>query len=321
MSFDLTAMAIAVMFCLSVSILVTRMWARKRDQKLIANRLNSAFVSAPTSEHNIIRAELKAENPENGFSLLRKSPGYSVVDKFVLESGVNLSTEELLLITCCLMLAPSTVAMLAAVSVEAFLPVGVVLCSSPWFILWGLKTMRLNKFHTQLPDAIDLMVSILRSGHSLPQAVKSVADDLPAPCGTEFALIMHRMSLGQSLPTALLSTVERLQSFEIDLIRRATAIQLEVGGSLADLLEKTNSTLRQRLKLKRQVKVLTAQSRLTGIIVGLMPFIIAAAFSLFNPNYLQPLLTTNLGKGLLALALMMQVIGFLVMRKLSSFKV
>ena len=321
MTFDLTAIVIAILFCLSVSILLTRMWARRRDQKLIADRLSSAFESAVTAEHNLIKAQLKVENPDVGFSLLRKIPGYTNVDRFVLEAGVSLSTEELLLISCCLLLAPSTVAMLAGSTAEAFLPVGLLLCSVPWFVLWALKAARLNKFHQQLPDAIDLMVSILRSGHSLPQAVKSVADDMPAPCGTEFALITHRMSLGQSLPTALYSTVERLQSFEIDLIRRATAIQLEVGGSLSDLLEKTNGTLRQRLKLKRQVKVLTAQSRLTGIIVGLMPFVIAAVFSLFNPNYLQPLLTTNLGKGLLSLAVMMQIIGFLVMRKLSTFKV
>jgi tight adherence protein B len=153
------------------------------------------------------------------------------------------------------------------------------------------------------------------------QAVKSVAEESPAPCGAEFAEVLHRLNLGQSLPDALTYSVDRFRSFELDLVRRATGIQLEVGGSLGELLDKTNSTLRQRLKLKRHVRVLTSQSRLSGVIIGLMPFLIAGMFEYMRPGYLTPLVTTGLGKIFLGSAIALQVLGVYLVKKLSTFKV
>ncbi|MBX9689810.1 MAG: type II secretion system F family protein, partial [Candidatus Obscuribacterales bacterium] len=180
---------------------------------------------------------------------------------------------------------------------------------------------RRNKFMLQLPNAIDLMVSILRSGHSVPQSIRSVAEESPSPCGTEFTQVFHRMNLGQNLPDALKSSVDRYDSFELDLIRRATAIQQEVGGSLAELLEKTNETLRQRIKLKKQISVMTAQGRLSAIICGLLPIVIAIGFNQMNPQYLKPLFENSIGQGLLAAALILELVGFLIMRKLSTFRI
>ena len=173
----------------------------------------------------------------------------------------------------------------------------------------------------QLPDAIDLIVAVLRSGLSIPQAVKSAGEDMSDPCGTEFDEILQRMNLGQSLPDAIRPSVERYQSFELDLIARAAAVQLEVGGSLAELLEKTNATLRQRLRLKRQVAVLTAQSRLSGLVISVMPFVIAIGFSIMVPGYLQPLVSTNVGRMMLAAAFVLQACGILAVKRLSTFKV
>jgi len=155
----------------------------------------------------------------------------------------------------------------------------------------------------------------------VPQAVRAVAEEIPAPCGQEFGEMMQRMNLGQTLPQALSHSVKRFRSFELDLLRRATEIQMDVGGSLAELLDKTNSTLRQRLKLQRQVQVLTAPSRLSAVVIFVLPFLIAGSFSLINPQYMSPLTETKLGRGLLCLAFAAQVIGYLIMRRLASFKV
>lgn len=180
----------------------------------------------------------------------------------------------------------------------------------------GLK----QKFQQQLPDAIDLMVSVLRSGHSVPQAVKSVASDSAKPLGHEFAHVEQRMNLGLSLSEALTFSQEKYPLTELELIRRAVSIQNEVGGSLAELLEKTNGTLRQRLKLKRQIKVLTTQSRLTGFIVALLPLILGLALELLSPGYMAPLFETDLGKMLLVLAFGLQVLGVFLMKKMTEVK-
>lgn len=104
-------------------------------------------------------------------------------------------------------------------------------------------------------------------------------------------------------------------------MRRAIAIQAEVGGSLAELLDKTNSTLRQRLKLVRQVNILTTQSRLTALVVGLLPVFMAIGMNVINPDYLRPLMDTNLGRTLLIVGIVLQLFGIFVMKKMSTVKV
>lgn len=189
------------------------------------------------------------------------------------------------------------------------------------FVALKLKAMALRrKFQEQLPDGIDLMVSVLRSGHSLPQSVRAIASDCPSPLKDEFAHIDQRMNLGLPLGDALAFSQDKYRLTELDLIRRAVTIQTEVGGSLAELLEKTNSTLRQRLKLKRQVRVLTTQSRLTGLIVALLPLILAFALETLSPGYLNPLFQSETGKLLLLLAAFLQVLGMFLMKKMTEVK-
>lgn len=148
-----------------------------------------------------------------------------------------------------------------------------------------------------------------------------MSEELPTPCGTEFAEVLQRMNLGQPLSEALVYTCDKFRSFELDLMRRAIAIQAEVGGSLAELLDKTNSTLRQRLKLVRQVNILTTQSRLTALVVGLLPVFMAIGMNVINPDYLRPLMDTNLGRTLLIVGIVLQLFGIFVMKKMSTVKV
>src|SRR5208283_3769961 len=114
-----------------------------------------------------------------------------------------------------------------------------------------------------------------------------VSNEAPNPCGQEFDAIFHRMNLGQPLSEALAISARSFHSYELELMQKAIAIQAEVGGSLAELLEKTNATLRQRLKLSRQLKVITSQSRLSAQIVGVLPVVLAIGLNILSPGYLQ----------------------------------
>jgi tight adherence protein B len=239
----------------------------------------------------------------------------------LVQAGYDGKLHILLYLCATLILIPLVIATVLDFDFTVALIVSIVLAIVPFVYLLFQAAQRRRKFSEQLPDAIDLMIAVLKSGHSIPQAVKAVADEVPAPCGAEMEEVVHRMNLGQPLSNALFYSCEKYKSYELDLIRRAVSIQSEVGGSLAELLDKTNSTLRRRLKLVRQVRVLTAQSRLTAIIVGLLPFLLAATLEYTNPGYLDPLFSTVTGKLLLTAALLLQALGVVIMTRLSTMKV
>jgi tight adherence protein B len=294
----------------------------RTQKKLLSQRLSSWIEAAPAVE-NEPKTLLKTSRPF-GDGLLSSFGGFSLakkVETLVVQSGVQISAATLILATAFLFLVPVSLAMILQLDPLIAGAVGLTLSLLPFVYIFSRRAALRRKFTEQLPDAIDLMISVLRSGHSIPQAVKTVSQELPAPCGAEFAEVLQRMNLGQPLSEALVYTCDKFRSFELDLMRRAIAIQSEVGGSLAELLDKTNITLRQRLKLVRQVTVLTAQSRLTGIVVGLLPLFMAIGMQTINPGYLQPLVETGFGKTLLAVAIVLQVAGIFIMKKMSTVKV
>jgi tight adherence protein B len=300
-------------------IIAARLWKVQSDKQALRRRLEELLDAGSANEPEEVTTQVEEFAWADSLGV-----GASVFDglrQLIDRSAVEISLRLLLLLMCISAVLPAASAMLLGVPAIICLPIGAVCACLPVVALYLRAEERRNKLVDQLPDALDLMISVLRSGLSMPQAVRAVADEIPSPCGQEFSRALYRMNLGQSFNEALAATTDRYRVFELDLLRRASAIQMEVGGSLADLLDKTNQTLRQRIRLKRQVRVLTAQSRLSGTIIALLPFFIALGFQLFNPNYLNPLYETNVGKGFMLAALVLQVTGILIIRKLASFKV
>jgi tight adherence protein B len=291
---------------------------RKRDQ--IRKRLEILFATT-AMESTTPDTVLKVPVRESIHSTLTHLPGLSLIRALLAQAGYDGKLHVLFYVCSILFLFPLVIATVFDLNLAIALIAAVVLTVCPFIYLLFRAADRKRKFTEQLPDAIDLMVAVLKSGHSIPQAVKAVADEVPAPCGAEMEEVVHRMNLGQPLSNALFYSAEKYRSYELDLIRRAVGIQSEVGGSLAELLDKTNQTLRRRLKLVRQVQVLTAQSRLTAIIVGLLPFLLAATLEYTNPGYLEPLFSSVTGKLLLTAAFLLQILGVVIMTKLSTMKV
>lgn len=299
-------------------VLVARNLQRRRRSSSLAKRLEM-WDDQPTSSSPTTVHKTKPNLDQTMFPATNKLG--SKIDLLIQQSGLEMSVLTFVSLTTLLFVFPVVVGIFFELHLAASLAIGAVLSTIPLFVLMAKKAALRTKFINQLPDAIDLMISILRSGHSIPQAVKTVGDELPSPCGAEFHEVMQRMNLGQPLGSALTYSCEKYNSVELDLLRRAISIQAEVGGSLAELLEKTNSTLRQRLKLVRHVKVLTTQSKMTAIIVGLLPIFMAVGLQFLSPNYLTPLIETKFGNILLVVAVVLQVFGIALMRKLATVKV
>jgi tight adherence protein B len=306
----------------SAGIAATWLWGRRRERGNIASRLARLAPKTAPEQRPMLLKKSDPAAPENRFNLnLADTPGLQEIKAVLAEASLEDQLYGFIAISIALLLLPIAVALLFDLNVAICAVAGIVLASVPFIIVKAKAEARRTKFCEQLPDAIDLMVAVLRSGHSVSQAVKAVAHDLPNPCGQEFEGVLHRINLGQSLADALLNSTRRFRSHELDLMQRAVSIQSDVGGSLAELLDKTNTTLRDRLKLARQLRVITVQSRLSAQIVGLLPIVLAIALNYMSPGYLQLLWDDKTGQTLLLVAIMLEIVGMFVMTKMSTMKV
>ncbi|HNB24065.1 MAG TPA: type II secretion system F family protein [Candidatus Melainabacteria bacterium] len=312
-----TSLAAAFAITLVAGTLMAKHLRNRRQRLQLARRL-APFVEKE-NELNIVSVNFVPQSEQAGPTAVDKA--HRAMSLAIEQGGAKQSVRFFLTIMAFLFLVPLAIASTLGLNVTIAAVIGCILASLPIVYLKVKRAQIRTKFISQLPEAIDLMVSVLRTGHSVPQAVKTVAEELPAPVGGEFAQVLQRMNLGQTFSQSLLYTCEKFTSFELDLIRRAATIQAETGGSLAELLEKTNSTLRQRLKLVRQVGVLTAQSKLTATVVSLLPFAMAALLQYLSPGYLNPLIQSQLGQMLLCGAMILMLIGALIMRKMATVKV
>jgi tight adherence protein B len=148
---------------------------------------------------------------------------------------------------------------------------------------------RLKAFNGQLADTISLMANSLRSGYSLLQSMELVARESPEPIGSEFKRVVREVGLGISPQEALSNLYRRMASDDLDLLITAINIQYEVGGNLAHILDTIAHTIRERVRIKGEIQVLTTQGRVTGYLVTSLPFIIAVIVTLINPNYMNAL--------------------------------
>lgn len=203
-----------------------------------------------------------------------------------------------------------------------FLPIGCIL----GFLIprWYLKKKqreRMAKFNDGLPDIITTVVGSLRAGFSFPQALKTVVEEADSPIKEEMETVLKEMQYGSSLEDSLNDLKVRMPSEDLDLMIQAILIQRQVGGNLATVLDKIVETIRDRTKIQRQIKTLTAQGRLSGIVIGLLPIILAFVLYLIEPEYIGTLFSHPIGIALTIAGLISGVIGFILIKKVTTIEV
>jgi tight adherence protein B len=193
-----------------------------------------------------------------------------------------------------------------------FIPIGIALFK---------RGRRFGKFEQGLPEALDLMVSALRAGHSLIAAMGLVSRECPDPIGTEFRICFEEQNYGLEMKTAIDNLLNRVPMQDLRIVATAIMIQKETGGNLAEVLDKVAWVIRERFRLKRQVATHTAQGRLTGIILTLLPVVLGVALYFVNPELMSVLWTRPIGIKLLWAAGIMIVIGGLIIRHIVNMEV
>ncbi len=196
--------------------------------------------------------------------------------------------------------------------VGAYLPFGYVLHK---------RTQRMKKFEQGLPEALDLIVSALRVGHSLSSALGLVTRECPDPVGTEFKVCFDEQNYGLELKAAMDNLTTRVPLQDLRMVSTAILIQKESGGNLAEVLEGTSAVIRERFRLKREILTHTAQGRLTGWILTLLPIVLGCALYVVAPKMMSILWTRDLGIKLIYTAIGMMVVGGLIIRKIVNLDV
>jgi len=203
-----------------------------------------------------------------------------------------------------------------------FLPVSaLVLFLVPLGWLWNKRRARLAKFGAQLPDALELVARALRAGHSLQAGMHVVAEEMPAPICDEFGRVFEESNLGIPVEEAMKSMCERVPNLDLRFFVTSVSIQRSTGGDLAEILDKIGYVIRERFKILGQVKALTGEGRLSGIVLIALPFALFGFMLNAKPDYIEPLWTTELGRKMSVAAIIGQIVGALVIRKIVNIKV
>lgn len=199
--------------------------------------------------------------------------------------------------------------------------IGLLMAGAPFAFVLHKRSQRFNKFEQELPEALDLMVSALRAGHSLVSALGLVSNESPDPISSEIRVCFDEQNYGLELRTALDNLVTRVPLQDLRIVVTAILIQKESGGNLAEVLDKAAYLIRERFRLKRQVRVHTAQGRLTGWILSFLPVILGIALYLINPDNMSLLWKRPIGIKLLYTSAGMTLTGALIIRKIVNMDV
>jgi len=193
--------------------------------------------------------------------------------------------------------------------------------SIPFLYLQFKKAKRILHFTEQFPNALDMISRSLKAGHSFVTAIRMVGTEMSEPVSGIFKTVYDEQTLGLSIKDSLAHMVERMNTPDVRFFITAVSVYREIGGNLSELLEKLAHTIRERIKIRRQVRVYTAQARLSGYILAALPLIMALFFIVVAPDYIGELWAAKIGRFLIAVAIVAQIIGFLIIRKIINIRI
>jgi tight adherence protein B len=194
--------------------------------------------------------------------------------------------------------------------------VGVLAGCVPFLVVSFKAKKRVRLFEEQFPEAIDLLARALRAGHAFITGLSMVADEMPDPVGTEFRLAFDRQNFGMPLPEALRLLGERVPLLDARFFVTAVLTQREAGGNLSEVLDNLATVIRERFRVKRQVRVTTAHARMTGWVLAVLPVALGLVLTLLSPSHMSLLWTDPIGIKMLTTAIVLQVVGSLIIRRL-----
>lgn len=320
LSFSLFAVVAFVAVVLSLEGLYN-LWASRRSPEAvrIAARLE-ALAGDPVTRASIERTRQPQRLPWANALIVRGAVGRAL-QRWVAASALRVSAAELLLVSLALgltgLLLPGAFGKPPVIGAA----LGLALAVLPWWRVAHRRQQRIERIERQFPQALDLMSRAMRAGHAFASAVRMVAEELPDPLGQDFRILFDEMNYGVPANTALANLAERVPLPDVSYFVVAVMIQRESGGNLAELLDKIAAIVRERLKLHGEIRTLSAEGRLSAVILTALPFAVAAVVNLVNPKFMAVLWNDPSGLRMVGLALVLMVLGMLWMRQIIRIRV
>ena len=320
MFFPIVSSIFLTVFCVLVAVYLGVSEVQDSPKSELRRRLRQMARKGTQEMPAELRSEITREiAPADRF--LARLPLIGELDKKLDHAGLHLTVSAFVMIGAAAALACAALAVfLTGTALGALPAAGGSLLITLGFL--RLKTQqRTDKFTELFPDALTMIARSLRAGHSFNTAIQLVGQEVPNPVGELFKVAYDQQQLGLRITDGLANLNERVESLDLRFFTTVVGINSEVGGNLSEVLEKLSVTIRERLRIRRQVRVYTAQGRMSGYILGALPVVAFVLFNILNPTYESVLIKEPMGIYVLVIAACMQLIGLLVIRNIIKIKI
>ena len=294
---------------------------QSKSQKAVDRRILAILLSGPqtgATEHHV--QQLLKSDPVNRFiwlnKLLQKYPLWRMLKDRIVQADIKTTPAMILIWAAALSLMGFVTVSLFIDIIAIPIVVGLALAYVPFGFLAFKRSRRLKAFNGGLPDAIDMMGRALRAGHSMTASINIVAEQSIEPVRSEFNEVFKQQNFGLPLRDAMQQMLDRVPSQDLRVLVTGMLVQKETGGNLAEILDRTANTIRERLKIHGEIKTHTAQGRMTGWILCALPVVMLLVINMINPGYSDVLLNTPTGRILSYVGLFLLIIGGVIIRQI-----
>jgi len=311
----------ALFLVLGAYVLATHGTEKKRAK--LQKRLNEALLhSAQTEDIDVLlaRNELMSEIPWVNRTLVNIQAALQL-KRMLDQADLHITPSRLLMFSFMAGMLGALAASVLTIFIPLMVMAGLICAAIPLIHVWWRRKKRFDSFLEQLPDALDLISRALSAGHAFSEALHMVSMEMPEPIATEFRKAYEEQNLGLSVKLALENLTQRMPLLDLKMCVTAVLIQRETGGNLAEILEKVAYTIRERFRIMGDLKTLTTSSRMSAWLLCGLPIFVAVAVTVMNPDYMSVLWKDPRGHYLIAAALLLQITGMLIVRKILKIRI
>jgi len=325
----LIAILVFVVVAMGVFAVASLLDQRSAQARLLRERLASVQEAAarqPSEELALLRDEMLSKIPAID-NLLRRSSRISNLQPFLEQANLKIRAGNILMLCAMSAVGLAGVGFIAAGSLPPnqallFAAVGLVLGGFlPYSYASYRRTKRFQKFEELFPEAIDTLARAVRAGHAFTTALELIANELSEPVASEFRKLFEEQKFGLPVRDALMNLAERVPLVDVKFFVTAVMLQRETGGNLAEILDNLSYVIRERFKIMRQVRVYTAQGRLTMMLLMGLPPVIVITMLMTSPAFIRPLFSDPIGHFLVVAGIVLQTLGYFVIRKIIRIQV
>jgi tight adherence protein B len=325
----LIAILVFVVVAMGVFAVASLLDQRSAQARLLRERLASVQEAAarqPSEELALLRDEMLSKIPAID-NLLRRSSRISNLQPFLEQANLKIRAGNILMLCAISAVGLAGIGLLAAGSLPPnqallFAAVGLVLGGFlPYSYASYRRTKRFQRFEELFPEAIDTLARAVRAGHAFTTALELIANELSEPVASEFRKLFEEQKFGLPVRDALMNLAERVPLVDVKFFVTAVMLQRETGGNLAEILDNLSYVIRERFKIMRQVRVYTAQGRLTMMLLMGLPPVIVITMLMTSPAFIRPLFADPIGHFLVVAGIVLQTLGYFVIRKIIRIQV